>query len=1650
MKYSKNKSSSTNLPAGGVATSTGMDYQLRVAAWFAIHVLAEKDVTIPWGLPSNLTLESIRLETEYPIDDILVETSNSGRIFIQVKHSLGLEQRTDSDLASAIKQVVRQFISKKTGISNLGSERIFHPDRDRLLIITSPTSSTSISKTTCSLLGHIRDQGFDLKVPQREQQSLSVLSNHVRRSWNDLVGVEPTKDEILQLLSQVYIYVLDVDRDGKDELFCKNILRQAILKQAEDVDTAWVTLLSKFADLARARGGLDRNGLQNILQDAGIDLKVTNSFREDVERLIEYTSFTFDSVYSLSRILVGSEEVKVDRVYASKIQSAAETSHLLVVGEPGAGKSGALHDFVEILRQQEEDIVSIAVDRLSSYNLAEEIGLGNPFYKVLLNWPGVRPGFLVIDALDGARNEQTAQQIRNIIERVIKNNPRWHVVASVRKFDLRHNIDLKNLFRGNPIADQFDEEFKDVQHINIRDFNEHELDQIRSQSPVLSPLLDYKDPSLVGILKKPFNLRLIGELIGEGVSVDVLSPIRTQVELLSKYWLYRVIRNDSNGDARELVLRRIAEEMLKDHSMRIDRSLVITDVNMSRFIGELLSSHVLIEWQSSPKSKADRYVLAFSHNMLFDYAISRVIFGGNNTRLVKKLEEDHELVLAIRPSIVYHFHDLWFRDIIHERFWDAVSELMATNRIPLIGKLIGPSVAVELAQNSSDYHFVYSKLESDDPLENQLAQKIIKDTTGALLTSYPERNHFNDRLSLLWTEFTEHISRSMSQPVAYSVRAVLMLLCEQPKLLSFEHKVNLGYAARRLLEFAWSREGEFRDQGLIIHALKAVCRNYESDPIASRTLIQLSLKPDHLNRYGFEEMPRLADEIEWLIINDPGLSEDIYRKVFTRKETSEETTSMGGRILGFLSTRRQDFHLAQWRLAEVFQFFLETSPVEATRALVDIIQYYVGEKHPVKERSISTFTVGQDEVTIVNDYSAIWDSGSVHDGDEPVKMLNIFTIYLQSVASNPGNTELLEQILAVIFQRNSMAVLWKKILIAASQAPASLGMLVRSMAWTVPVLTGYDTTTAAGNFVRAIYDLLDPVEKSKVEDAILSISKDAPVDQDSELAEHLRNRLLGCIVDKDLVLDETRRIAKELIENDAIPSNTPMFSIESFSKAYTDEDILTEQGVSLETPEHKQILKLQNLVKEFASSHQNTSPTLSKANEILPVLLDLEGALHAHSDKIDSHIKDFAWGYLAQACERIASIESLDCKTELGKNIKRLLLQLASYPLPAPTAEQDEQFSKFQSWGSPAARIDAASGLILLARFQECFDDQLQKSIEMLSRDGVPAVRFQIAIRANALLKTAPDLMWSLLNYYATDEINDGVIKGSLHPLNRLAVAHPSEVVQLAQSIFHKSVDVAEVDSIAQSCLSILLGLHLWRDQHKAGQLINHLLDQKTTSISLKVHIATQIRDALSHFKNDAIRLRAINVLNKLVEDSVEEFTRIQERLSIQDPTNGDISHLKEIIHYADSIAMTIYFSSGAFAEKDTARPRGNILSLDEKRVFFEEISSAIKSLSQINYAGIIHHLVETLEALLPANPPDVFLLVNHVVKAGKTGGYQYETLAVDHIVQIVERYLAEYRLIFRENHECQQALLEVLDIFVEAGWPNARRLTYRLEEIYR
>ena len=162
----------------------------------------------------------------------------------------------------------------------------------------------------------------------------------------------------------------------------------------------------------------------------------------------------------------------------------------------------------------------------------------------------------------------------------------------------------------------------------------------------------------------------------------------------------------------------------------------------------------------------------------------------------------------------------------------------------------------------------------------------------------------------------------------------------------------------------------------------------------------------------------------------------------------------------------------------------------------------------------------------------------------------------------------------------------------------------------------------------------------------------------------------------------------------------------------------------------------------------------------------------------------------------------------------------------------------------------------------------------------------------------------------------------------------------------------------------------------------------------------------------------------------------------------SDQEKWKSLGHLMERFSLELYFASGAYDEKhppEFIKP----LTSQSKR-FYEEASDILDELTEVKFANVVHQLLQTLEFFIPLDPKGVFLRIGKVVHAGQEGGYQYESLGADLLVRIVERYLAEHRVLLQRDDTCRQTLINVLDVFVQAGWPSARGLTYRLEEIFR
>jgi hypothetical protein len=557
--------------------------------------------------------------------------------------------------------------------------------------------------------------------------------------------------------------------------------------------------------------------------------------------------------------------------------------------------------------------------------------------------------------------------------------------------------------------------------------------------------------------------------------------------------------------------------------------------------------------------------------------------------------------------------------------------------------------------------------------------------------------------------------------------------------------------------------------------------------------------------------------------------------------------------------------------------------------------------------------------------------------------------------------------------------------------------------------------------------------------------------------------LLWCLPSEALVTAEATEIFLALQNEGGGPLNerrTPIGAV--WSGRVTDEDLLARQGVPIEAEQNRRIQNLIRPVQTFVAANLNTKPSLDEIAQLFPELQALYQAISlAEDDGVHPKQRENGEAYLIEACERITkSDDILKSSAEVKAFTRQILLSGATNPKPEHYSENDPSFDEHPSWGIPSPRVDAAGGLITLTQQPEFADPELLVIIERLSQDEVPAVKFQVASRLNCLYYTASDLMWNIIERMCLEEQSRGVLQALLQgPFAVLLGPHADRIASLTQIIFERVREGSGSAKVRSLCTQHFCGLYLWRDQDLSRELVFRIASDPLTFSNEAHKIVFDLRNPLTegnadepNTEHDTVRGRAFELMERILQATTQRLNQLQTK-NKDNPTwsSEDQEQARTLLRLADSIAQELFFASGAFDEEigetdGSKAPLGD----NEKSRFLHEAAPLLDELADIGVASIAHNLVKTLEYLLEYDPAEVFLRIAKVVRASKAGNYQYESLAVDVIVRIVKRFLAAYQNLLRERQDCRHALIEILDIFVAAGWPSALELTYRLEEIYR
>lgn len=544
----------------------GAGFQARGTAWLMAYMLAEQDAELPFDLTAPISW--IGCETTAEVDDILARTVAGHSAVIQAKRTVSLDtQRMHkgklTPFASAVDQCVRYYLPRRQAS---GTSAALDPAHDRIVLLVGGESPATVQQTLRRVVARLRIQpaGEPLFAPTLnagERDVLTTLLDRVRESWSLANNQPPSDGELHAFLRFLYVEPAAVEEGAAQEREAKRILRTSVLVDPSQTEQVWNALLSVASGLITERASIGREELVRKLNTPGIQIRGPRSYRADIERLRQHSAKLLERLADYSYVQLGTARVQLDRPYAEAVQDAAAGGSVLVVGEPGIGKSGVLYTAAKALAASGRDVVVLAAQDppfSSLSQLRRELRLDHDVAEVLANWPSTEPGFLCIDALDAARTDASGQALRRLMsDVVVAGSSRWRVIASIREYDARYGRDLRRTFAGapppGPLPPLAGPEFQNVRHLVVGRLTEDELAQLNLRSPALHTLVVTAPATLAGLFSTVFNLRLAAELLDSGTAPEEIRGVSSQLQLLDLYWAERVL---GGGERRESHARR--------------------------------------------------------------------------------------------------------------------------------------------------------------------------------------------------------------------------------------------------------------------------------------------------------------------------------------------------------------------------------------------------------------------------------------------------------------------------------------------------------------------------------------------------------------------------------------------------------------------------------------------------------------------------------------------------------------------------------------------------------------------------------------------------------------------------------------------------------------------------------------------------------------------------------------------------------------------------------------------------------------------------------------------------------------------------------------------------------------------------------------
>lgn len=1343
-------------------------------------------------------------------------------------------------------------------------------------------------------------------------------------------------------------------------------------------------------------------------------------------------------------------------------QNFALSGHGIVVGQPGIGKT-----YILLKLQKQLDILNIPnlylpIDQLgdgSEEDLKSALNYKKQdlitYLQNLLPLNNSQKGILIFDAYDAARNQSVQQKFLQLIRQAVRKlSNRWNVIVSVRIYDAKKSQDLLDLFPPSLLTDNptnYRHSEISCRHFMVPNLEKDEV--TIALNSINNAMLIYQNGSqeFKNLLFIPFYIWLLEQVLQQSTDPSTFSHIRSEVQFLALYWNNR-IKTRKNKDEREVFLTKALRLMIKDLSLSIRKEHVY-DPRFKETWEQLFGDEILIQKTSGQK-------ISFSHNILFDYAVSVLLIEDEADKLISFVTEDISRSIFLRPSLLYYFARLWYDQ--PEIFWNIYWSILdvPTTQLTILTRLIPPNIIVSESHRLNDLQPLLDVLKQN----TAFAANAILQVLQALVALEIKRDK-------LWLDFlyetTYHIKREFLWDLGSLISTILRRNNNDNEIIEL-----CGSTARKLLTWVWQQRENKKDSWLddlaANFAVPVICSTFGTNQIESKELLtkilSLITEDDFPIRY-FRQLTRYLNKI-WCF--DPILAASTYIVIFGYNETSEEITHMGGIVTKFSSTRRQDYNGCKYDLLQKFPYFLKASPNIAAYAIICCTNNYITNKRVIPNlkdgTTISdltqTFQFHGQQVNFIPDSSYIWDR-STHEY-EPIEMATHLFGYLIDLANQSQYAEL-NQILLLIYKYGEMAFFWRRLLTTGAKLPKLFAPKLFELCLAHPILTNCETVRELGIFLEASAREFTEEQLLQIEVAITELPNTANPENLKKLYQRFRDRLLARIPYNLLKNDQAKSIYEIMQAEKRLPANEPFCSVTvgsfGFPIPVNNETLLPENQETIQLKKHFE--QMDAFAAQWKVDQWNWNiPTLESINTIMPLLKNHYSILNEITNVNDDNL-NLAWIKFS-FCIDLVSRSDIKAEEQTFSFCKESLIACARYKDPKLETNLPNIFWEWP--GSP--RISAARGLIYLAT--KTNDEDILNELKSLAHDSLCSVRSILASQLVRLVSIHPTFFWSLLNDIASTETELQVQNSLLRSLWCAGETNLDLIIDVlgqydSESIFSelKNNDTEKKNFLAEF-ISHIVAILLTKNRPFSSQKINQILQSPIRHLPALIDLSRRLRIYITPKnlmlpENKKSSLSAIEWLAKAITSAYVGIQEMNNDENKQDVENRQKT-IQDLYSIIDNTIMHFFREANIPLDQSYTLPHDERepVSEEERQNFYLHIKPILKQI--LNFAqdkkfGILastaHQFMQLLNGMLKYDPKDILEMALSVTKASQPYQYNFDPMSIDEFVKLTEAILANHRSQTRDPQSINN-LLQLLDIFAQAGWAKAYRLVWRLEDIFR